>query len=107
MQHNYYDILKYYCDLNDLPYHSSRDQVVDYISKYPKHYIKYNTPYGRVFELIRSLMSDSIDLATLMSSWDVSNPLKADIFNIKADCLVVDTIYFFPNSLYDKTIIIK
>lgn len=53
---DYYLILRHYCDLNTIPYHSSRDAVLDFMIRYPDAMIAYRTPYARLFDLMYQLI---------------------------------------------------
>jgi len=70
MDIDYKLILTHYCDINQIPYHSSRDAVIEYILANPNAMITYQTPYGRVFDLISQLINKKISLEDMMSSGD-------------------------------------
>lgn len=88
-----YDLLRHYCDLNELPYHSSRDQVVDYIIAHPTHDINYATPYRRVFNLIQQYVRDEIDLETMMTRGDMNHAHNiSNILSKQTDCFIYDSL---------------
>ncbi len=88
-----HDLLHHYCDLNELPFHDSRDQIVDYMITHPTHTIAYLTPYGRVFNLIHQFIRDEIDLETMMTRWDMNHAHGITMPIISnADCLVYDSL---------------
>lgn len=103
---DYIQILQHYCDLNEIPYHNSRDSVVGYMIQYPTHHIQYQTPYGRVFELLSQLMTGQIDLAAMMNSGDITHPYtswSAIAWDIQ--CIIQDAIIGTITSTWDITMI--
>ena len=96
-----YDILRHYCDLNDIPYHTSRDSVIDYIVQNPLYIIVYATPYARIFDIIHQFIKDEIDLETLMARWDMNHAYDITlVISPSANCLVYDSLVV--EQIWDK-----
>lgn len=105
---SYYNILRHYCDLNEIPYHNSRDAVIDYISSNSTHHITYQTPYGRVFALMSDFVSGKIDLSVVMNSGDITYPLVHVVPIEQSDCIVIDaSIAGLTSTSHQTTIIIS
>ena len=93
LQMSPHDLLHHYCDLNEIPYHSSRDVVVTYMIDHPTHLINYLTPYGRVFNLLHQFVRNEINLETMMMSGDIHHAHAIAIAtDQKSDCLVYDSL---------------
>jgi len=65
------DLCLYYCDINDIPYHTSRAQVTTHIEHHPLHILSYMTPYGRLFEMCRKYQLGVMSLEDCMSYGDI------------------------------------
>jgi hypothetical protein len=86
-------LVHHYCDLNEIPFHASRDAVVDYLVAHPTHTIAYLTPYGWIFDLIHQFVRGEIDLEKMMTSGDMNHAHNITLPIIEhADCLVFDSL---------------
>jgi hypothetical protein len=88
-----YDILHHYCDLNEMPYHVSRDVVIDYMIQNPTRKIQYMTPYGRIFDLVHQFVRGDVDLELVMTRGDMGHTYTTvTTIAQPADCLVYDSL---------------
>lgn len=93
MNFDYQTILVHYCDINEIPYHASRADVVTHLVQYPESRILYHTPYGRLFTRLQQLIRTEIDLEMMINSWDEWYPLAITTSIIdNADCIVTDKL---------------
>ena len=109
-KYDYYAILRNYCELNDIPYHSSRDIVVEYMINHSYWSIMYHTPYQRVFTWLHQLISGWLSLEDFMMCGDISKPaLMHQIQDKSYSCLVCDKLMLrhYSSSESLKEIIIQ
>lgn len=100
-------LLQQYCELNELPYHSTWDQVIAYQIEHPTHHIQYITPYGRLFDLTHQVISHTLDAHLYMTIGDTYNPIPTSNISSTGDCVVIDhSVAALYPSLSQNTIII-